>query len=115
MVTPEGEVIAFYAQQWDIRNILFEVRRPEEETRANLWAIKFNPRQPKDIIWDKFVISSFYPASEAFSANPHQDQRFSMAFFPEMMQIWLHPMVYKSQETPEYYPAEPRIYRLDIK
>ena len=115
VVTPEGEVIAFYAQQWDIRNILFEVRRPEEETRANLWAIKFNPRQPKDIIWDKLVISSFDPASEAFSANPHQDQRFSMAFFPEMMQIWLHPMVYKSQETPEYYPAEPRIYRLDIK
>ncbi len=108
-------MIAFYAQQWDIRNILFEVRRPEEETRANLWAIKFNPRQPKNIIWDKLVISSIDPASEAFSANPHQDQRFSMAFFFDLQEIWIHPMVYKNPQAPEYYPAEPRIYRLEIE
>ena len=115
VVTPQGEVIAFYAQQWDIRNIRFFVAPPPESTRPDLWAIKFNPSEPKDIIWDKLVISSIDPASESFSANPHQDQRFSMAFFPKMMQIWIHPMVYKSQETPEYYPAEPRIYRLEIE
>lgn len=115
VVTREGEVIAFYAQQWDIRHIRFFVAPPPEATRPDLWAMKFTPLSSPEIIWDKLVIASSDPASEAFSANPHQDQRFSMAFFPKLGQIWLHPMVYKTPEAPTYYPAEPRIYKLPLE
>ena len=123
IILPTGEVVIFYTQQWDVRNIDFERSPSREITRASLWALKFNPLS-QQIIWDRLVISSEDPASEAFSINltdntiepsMARDPGLSLAYLPNLDQIWINPTFPQDRERLKYFPYQPRIYRLDIK
>ncbi|MBL8687122.1 MAG: hypothetical protein JNK86_06640 [Alphaproteobacteria bacterium] len=120
IILPNGNVILFYTEQLDTRYLKIEVS-PEREDRARLWALQFNPLS-QHIIWDKIVISSRDPASEAFttkldnntpSISASYDPGLSLALLPDINQIWITLMIPERPPNPNF-PHQPRIYQLPL-
>ncbi len=125
IVTEKDEVVIFYGQQWDVRYIDF-VRRPDpQDIRADLWALKINLDKPRDIIWDRQIISREDSVSEAFSINLWDEAAWqkiglknwglSLAYLPAINQILLHPQKPINIPNNTAFPKNPRIYKVETK
>ncbi len=125
LLVAADEIIILYTEQLDLRNDGFAPRPAREKMRANLVAMKFNFKSKKTI-WTNLVISKSDPASEAFSqylmfANgpgwyyPRHQQGISVAYLPEIQQLFIQPLLPQNQDRLQYFPPKPRIYQLSLE